>query len=165
MRSQIDRVEAGSHVHHTEHHIFKMPKRYALLNIHPIVEQVVERSGIQDGFVFISAMHITAGVYVNDAEIGLLHDIARVLSDLAPYSQANYQHHETGEDNGDAHIKSLVTNHFCQVPITKSRLDIGPYQQVFYAEYDGLREKRIIIKVQGLAGAKSASKPSATQQS
>ena len=101
-------------------------------------------------------MHITAAVYVNDAEIGLLHDIARTLTDLAPYGKDAYQHNQTGEDNGDAHLKSILVHHQVQVPITKHRLDIGPYQQVFYAEFDGLRDKRIIIKVQGLASQAKA---------
>src|SRR5690606_218329 len=113
------------------------------------VEEVVRNSKIVDGICFVSAMHITAGVYVNDAESGLLNDIAVWIENLAPFGK-HYLHHKTGEDNGDAHLKSFLTNHSLTAPITKGRLDFGTWQQIFYAEYDGMREKRILVKVMGL---------------
>ena len=96
----------------------------------------------------VSAMHITAGVYVNDAEDGLIHDIDQWLETLAPF-KSNYQHHRTGETNGDAHLKSLLVHHEVIVPVTAGRLDFGPWQQIYYAEFDGQRRKRVIIKVMG----------------
>jgi secondary thiamine-phosphate synthase enzyme len=96
----------------------------------------------------VSAMHITAGVYVNDNESGLIHDIDEWLETLAPFRQ-DYRHHQTGEDNGDSHLKSMLVHHQVIVPITKGRLDLGPWQRVFYAEFDGQPAKRVIIKVMG----------------
>jgi secondary thiamine-phosphate synthase enzyme len=113
------------------------------------VEEVIKRSQVQDGLCFVSAMHITAGVYINDAESGLLKDISKWLENLAPYGK-DYQHHQTGEDNGDAHLKSYLTNHSLTCPVTKKKLDFGTWQQIFYAEFDGLREKRILVKVMGI---------------
>jgi secondary thiamine-phosphate synthase enzyme len=112
------------------------------------VEQFVRESGIQEGFVLVSAMHITAGVYVNDAESGLIADIDEWLEKLAPY-RPDYRHHRTGEDNGDAHLKSLLIHHEVIVPITGGRLDLGPWQQIYYAEFDGQRRKRVILKAIG----------------
>src|SRR6185437_14270892 len=120
--------------------------RYALVNITDLVEQALERSGVTDGLCFVSAMHITAGIYINDAESGLLHDIAQWIENLAPFGK-NYLHHQTGEDNADAHLKSYLTNHALTAPVTKGRLDFGTRQQIFYAEFDGQREKRILVKV------------------
>jgi secondary thiamine-phosphate synthase enzyme len=108
----------------------------------------VRESGIQEGFVLVSAMHITAGVYVNDAESGLIADIDEWLEKLAPY-RPDYRHHRTGEDNGDAHLKSLLIHHEVIVPITGGRLDLGPWQQIYYAEFDGQRRKRVILKAIG----------------
>jgi secondary thiamine-phosphate synthase enzyme len=108
----------------------------------------VRESGIQEGFVLVSAMHITAGVYVNDAESGLIADIDEWLEKLAPY-RPDYRHHRTGEDNGDAHLKSLLIHHEVIVPITAGRLDLGPWQQIYYAEFDGQRRKRVILKAIG----------------
>ena len=98
--------------------------------------------------ILVSAMHITAGVWVNDAEDGLLQDIDQWLEHLAPY-QEDYQHHHTGETNGDAHLKSLLVHHQVIVPVTAGKLDLGPWQQIYYAEFDGQRRKRVIIKVMG----------------
>jgi secondary thiamine-phosphate synthase enzyme len=98
--------------------------------------------------ILVSAMHITAGVYVNDDESGLIEDIDQWLEKLAPFDR-NYQHHQTGEDNGDAHLKSMLVHHEVIVPVTKGRLDFGRWQQIFYAEFDGQRDKRILIKVMG----------------
>jgi secondary thiamine-phosphate synthase enzyme len=102
---------------------------------------------VQEGMALVSAMHITAGVWVNDAEDGLLADIDEWLEKLAPYG--DYRHHRTGEDNGDAHLKSLLVHHEIILPITNGALDLGPWQQVYYAEFDGKRRKRVIIKVMG----------------
>ncbi len=145
----IDHVEKSPMIHHTEYLYFKIPKRYALINISSIINQAVARSKVQDGFCFVSAMHITAGVYINDAESGLLHDIAEWIENLAPYGKP-YRHHQTGEDNGDAHLKSYLTNHALTAPITKGNLDFGTWQQIFYAEFDGLRDKRVLVKVTGI---------------
>ena len=109
---------------------------------------MVRRSGIAEGFVLVSAMHITAGVYVNDAEEGLIADIEEWLEHLAPY-RADYRHHATGESNGDAHLKSLLVHHEVIVPVTNGKLDLGPWQQIYYAECDGQRRKRVILKALG----------------
>ncbi|MGB2960562.1 MAG: secondary thiamine-phosphate synthase enzyme YjbQ, partial [Bacteroidota bacterium] len=112
------------------------------------VEEIVAKSGIKEGMVLVSAMHITAGVYVNDAESGLIADIDEWLDELAPFN-SSYRHHRTGETNGDAHLKSLIVHHEVIVPITDGGLDFGPWQQIYYAEFDGQRRKRVIIKVMG----------------
>jgi len=127
---------------------FNTAKRREYINITDEVEQFVRESGIQEGFVLVSAMHITAGVYVNDAESGLIADIDDWLEKLAPY-RPDYRHHRTGEDNGDAHLKSLLIHHEVIVPITGGRLDLGPWQQIYYAEFDGQRRKRVILKAIG----------------
>ncbi|WII72816.1 secondary thiamine-phosphate synthase enzyme YjbQ [Bdellovibrio sp. 22V] len=136
----------------TEYLHFRVPKRYGLINITDKVEEVLLRSGVQDGLCYIGAMHITAGIYVNDAEAGLLHDISRWIERLAPFGQ-NYDHHRTGEDNGDAHLKSYLTNHQIVVPVTRGEFDFGTWQQIFYAEFDGLRDKRVLVKVVGLGNS------------
>lgn len=118
------------------------------INITRDVEQALYESGINDGMILVSAMHITAGIYVNDAESGLIQDIEKWLEDIAPYN-INYKHHQTGETNGDAHLKSLVIGHEIIVPVTNGRLDFGNWQQIYYAEFDGQRDKRILIKVMG----------------
>ena len=132
----------------TEYLWFNTSKKREYINITDKVEQVVENSGIQDGMVLVSAMHITAGVWVNDAESGLIQDIDEWLEKLAPFN-ANYRHHRTGETNGDAHLKNLLVNHEVILPVTGGRLDLGPWQQVYYAEFDGQRRKRLIIKAMG----------------
>ncbi len=150
LRAQtVDHVEVAPQVHHTEYLHVKIPERYALVNITDLVEEVLLRSQVRDGFCFVSAMHITAGVYINDAESGLLKDISKWLEGLAPFGP-HYEHHQTGEDNGDAHLKSYLTNHCLTAPVTRGQLDFGTWQQIFYAEFDGLREKRILVKVTGL---------------
>ncbi|MGC8827859.1 MAG: secondary thiamine-phosphate synthase enzyme YjbQ, partial [Anaerolineae bacterium] len=123
---------------YTEYLWFNTRQRREYINITPQVERIVAESGVQEGLVLVSAMHITAGVYVNDAESGLIRDIDEWLEKLAPY-RPNYRHHQTGEDNGDAHLKSLLIHHEVILPITKGRLDLGPWQQVYYAEFDGQR--------------------------
>ncbi|MDP6380450.1 MAG: secondary thiamine-phosphate synthase enzyme YjbQ [Phycisphaerae bacterium] len=133
---------------HTEYLWFKTKQQREYINITPQVEEAVAKSGIGEGMALVSAMHITAGVYVNDAEAGLLQDIDDWLDKVAPQGP-DYRHHQTGESNGDAHLKSLLIHHEVIVPITDGRLDLGPWQQVYYAEFDGRRRKRLIIKVMG----------------
>jgi secondary thiamine-phosphate synthase enzyme len=120
----------------------------AYVHLTPQVEAIVNKSGVHEGMVLVSAMHITAGVYVNDNEPGLIEDIDQWLEKLAPFNK-NYQHHQTGEDNGDSHLKALLIHHEVIVPITKGKLDFGTWQRIFYAEFDGQRDKRIIVKVMG----------------
>jgi len=132
----------------TEHLEFDTRKKREYINITDEVERVVRDSGIQDGMVLVSAMHITAGVYVNDAESGIIQDIDEWLERLAPFNP-DYHHHRTGETNGDAHLKSLLIHHEVIVPVTAGQLDLGPWQQVYYAEFDGKRRKRLVIKVMG----------------
>ena len=132
----------------TEYLWFNTKQHREFINITDKVEDLVKRSGIAEGFVLVSAMHITAGVYVNDAEAGLIADIEDWLEQLAPY-RPDYRHHATGESNGDAHLKSLLVHHEVIVPVTKGKLDLGPWQQVYYAEFDGQRRKRVILKALG----------------
>jgi secondary thiamine-phosphate synthase enzyme len=134
---------------HTEYKVFNTKKPMEFVNMTDDVESACQRSGIQEGMVLVSAMHITAGVYVNDAESGLIADIQEWLEKLAP-SGLNYRHHRTGEDNADAHLKNLLIGHEVIVPITKGRLDLGPWQQIYYAEFDGQRNKRVVIKALGI---------------
>ena len=133
---------------HTEYLTFHTKKKRELIHLTPRLESILTTSGIQEGFMLVSAMHITAGVFVNDNESGLHEDIWEWLEKMAPF-RAGYQHHNTGEDNGDAHLKSLLIHHECTVPITKGRLDLGTWQRVFYAEFDGQRDKRMIVKILG----------------
>jgi secondary thiamine-phosphate synthase enzyme len=134
---------------HTEYFTFHTKKRRELVHLTPRLEQVLDKSGIQEGFMLVSAMHITAGVFVNDNESGLHEDIWEWLEGIAPFRE-EYKHHRTGEDNGDAHLKSLLIHHEVIVPVTKGRLDLGTWQRVFYAEFDGQRDKRMIVKVMGI---------------
>jgi secondary thiamine-phosphate synthase enzyme len=133
---------------HTEYLSFTTERRREYVNITDRVEDAVRKSGIAEGMALVSAMHITAGVYVNDAEQGLIGDIDAWLDDLAP-ARSDYRHHRTGEDNADAHLKNLLIGHEVILPVTKGRLDLGPWQQVYYAEFDGQRPKRVIVKVLG----------------
>ena len=133
---------------HTEYLTFNTSKRREYINITPEVESALEKSRIREGMILVSAMHITAGVYVNDAESGLIQDIDKWANDLAPLGQ-DYLHHRTGEDNGDAHLKNLLIGSQVVLPITEGRIDFGPWQQVYYAEFDGRRNKRVIIKIIG----------------
>ena len=132
----------------TEYLWFETRKKRELVRITDTVAAFVEKSGVQEGMVLVSAMHITAGVFVNDNEPGLWEDIWEWLEGIAPFKE-NYRHHRTGEDNGDAHLKSLLIHHQVIVPVTKGELDLGPWQQIFYAEFDGQRRKRGILKVIG----------------
>ena len=132
----------------TEYLKFHTKTHRAYVHLTPQIETLVKKSGVQEGMVLVSAMHITAGVYVNDNESGLIEDIDQWLEKLAPFNQ-NYRHHQTGEDNGDSHLKALLIHHEVIVPITAGKLDLGPWQQIFYAEFDGQRDKRVIVKVMG----------------
>jgi secondary thiamine-phosphate synthase enzyme len=132
---------------HTEYLTFRTKNRRELVHLTPTLEPILARSGIAEGMMLVSAMHITAGVFVNDDESGLHADIWQWLEKLAP--RADYQHHRTGEDNGDAHLKSLLVHHEVIVPVTRGRMDLGPWQRVFYAEFDGQRDKRLVVKVMG----------------
>ena len=132
----------------TEYVWFNTAKKREYINITETVEKAVAKSTIREGMVLVSAMHITAGVYINDDEPGLIADIDQWLENIAPFNP-NYRHHHTGETNGDAHLKNLVVHHQVVVPITEGRLDLGPWQQIFYAEFDGNRRKRLVIKALG----------------
>jgi secondary thiamine-phosphate synthase enzyme len=132
----------------TDYLWFNTKRQREYVNITPEVERVVGASGIREGMVLVSAMHITAGVYVNDAESGIIQDIDEWADRLAPKGP-DYHHHQTGEDNGDAHLKSILVHHQVVLPITAGKLDLGPWQQVYYAEFDGRRRKRVIIKAIG----------------
>jgi secondary thiamine-phosphate synthase enzyme len=135
---------------HTKYLWFNTKKRREYVRITDQVAAFVQESAIQEGFVLISAMHITAGVYINDWEQGLIKDIDEWLERLAPVNP-KYHHHDTGEDNGDAHLKRILINHQVTVPITDGKLDLGPWEQIFYAEFDGQRRKRVILKALGIA--------------
>ena len=132
----------------TEYLWFDTREHREFINITEKVANITARSGINEGFVLVSAMHITAGVYVNDAEAGLIADIDEWIEKLAPY-RPDYRHHRTGETNGDAHLKSLLIHHEVIVPITAGKLDLGPWQQIYYAEFDGKRRKRVVVKALG----------------
>jgi len=133
---------------HTEYLKFHTRQHREYIHITPQIEAIVNKSGIKEGMVLVSAMHITAGVYVNDNESGLIEDIDQWLEHLAPYRD-DYRHHDTGETNGDSHLKALLIHHEVIVPITAGKLDFGPWQRIFYAEFDGQRSKRVIVKVMG----------------
>jgi len=133
---------------HTEYLTFNTRKRREYINITDRVESALEKSGVAEGLAFVGAMHITAAVYINDAESGLIQDIDDWLQKLAP-DGVDYRHHRTGEDNGDAHLKNLLIGNQVLIPVTEGKLDFGPWQQVYYAEFDGCRNKRVIIKIIG----------------
>jgi secondary thiamine-phosphate synthase enzyme len=133
---------------YTKYLTFHTEKRREYINITDEVAGAVADSAIKEGLALVSAMHITAAVYVNDAEEGLIEDIDEWLEQLAP-ARPDYRHHLTGEDNGDAHLKNLLIHHQVLLPITHGRLDLGTWQQVYYAEFDGQRRKRLIVKIIG----------------
>ena len=132
----------------TEYLWFETKKRREFILITGRVAEVVEKSAVKEGFCLVSAMHITASIYVNDAEDGLILDIEEWAEKLAP-SGRDYRHHRTGEDNADAHLKRLLLGHQVMLPITRGALDLGPWEQVYYAEFDGQRKKRVVVKVIG----------------
>jgi secondary thiamine-phosphate synthase enzyme len=133
---------------HTDYLWFNTAKRQEIIRITDEVSAIVKASGVVEGMVLVSAMHITAGVYVNDWESGLISDIQVWLEKLAP-AGLPYRHHQTGEDNADAHLKRTILGHQVVLPITAGALDLGPWEQVFYAEFDGQRRKRVVVKVMG----------------
>ena len=133
---------------HTEYLWFETKTRREFINIQDKVEAAVAKAKVKEGFCFIGAMHTSAAIWVNDADSGLLKDIEEFLEGLAPFGK-KYRHHHTGEDNGDAHLKSLIVHPQIILPITDGELDLGPWQQVYYGEFDGKRRKRVVVKVIG----------------
>jgi secondary thiamine-phosphate synthase enzyme len=134
----------------TEHLWFETPHRRDYINITETVEKLLRKSGVQEGLCLVNAMHITASVYINDAEDGLLHDYDVWLEKLAPHEPTSqYQHNRTGEDNADAHMKRQIMGREVVVAITKGKLDLGPWEQIFYGEFDGRRRKRVLVKIIG----------------
>jgi secondary thiamine-phosphate synthase enzyme len=133
---------------HTDYLWFETKARQEFIRITDEVAEIVSASDVREGMVLVSAMHITAGVYVNDWENGLISDFQAWLEKLAP-AGLPYRHHQTGEDIADAHLKRTIMGHQILLPITKGRLDLGPWEQVFYAEFDGQRRKRVVVKVMG----------------
>jgi secondary thiamine-phosphate synthase enzyme len=133
----------------TDYLWFNTKKRQEFVRITDEVAGIVQKSAVREGMALVSAMHITAGVFVNDWESGLIHDFQAWLEKLAPEGLP-YKHHQTGEDNADAHLKRTIMGHQVMVPVTAGKLDLGPWEQIFYAEFDGQRKKRVVIKVMGL---------------
>jgi secondary thiamine-phosphate synthase enzyme len=133
----------------TDYLVFNTRKRQEFVRITDEIAAIVKRSGVKEGTVLVSAMHITSGVYVNDWEDGLIQDFQTWLEKLAP-AGLDYRHHQTGEDNADAHLKRTIMGHQVVLPITDGALDLGPWEQVFYAEFDGQRKKRVVVKVMGI---------------
>lgn len=133
---------------HTKYLWFTTEKKRELVNITDECQLIVDESGISEGMLLVSAMHITAGVWVNDNEPGIWQDAFDMLEKLAPEGP-DYRHHRTGEDNGHAHLKNLLMHHQVIIPVTDGKLDFGPWQTVFYAEFDGQRRKRVVLKVMG----------------
>lgn len=136
---------------HTEYLTFNLPERVGFVNITPQVAEALRKSGVQEGFVLVNAMHITASVFINDDESGLHADYKKWLEQLAPFdaSPTRYAHNRTGEDNADAHMKRQIMGREVVVAITKGKLDFGPWEQIFYGEFDGRRLKRVLVKVIG----------------
>jgi secondary thiamine-phosphate synthase enzyme len=136
---------------HTEYLTFNLPARMAFENITPKVSQIVRASGVQEGLVLVNAMHITASVFINDDESGLHEDYKKWLEEIAPFdaSPKRYAHNRTGEDNADAHMKRQIMGREVVVAITAGKLDFGPWEQIFYGEFDGRRDKRVLVKVLG----------------
>ncbi len=134
---------------HTVYLTFKTNKRRELIRITGQVKKAVEESGIKEGLCLVSSMHLTASVIIQDDEEGLHGDIWKWLENLAPYRE-DYKHHRTGEDNADAHLKNLLTHLQVVLPVTNGKLDLGPWQEIFYAEFDGQRNKRVVVKVIGV---------------
>jgi secondary thiamine-phosphate synthase enzyme len=134
----------------TEHLWFEVPVRRGFVNITPRIEKLVSQSGVREGLCLVNAMHITASVFINDDENGLHHDYEVWLEKLAPHEPTGaYQHNRTGEDNADAHLKRQIMGREVVVAITKGRLDFGPWEQIFYGEFDGRRRKRVLVKIIG----------------
>jgi secondary thiamine-phosphate synthase enzyme len=134
----------------TDYLVMNVPARRGFVNLTPEVERIVRESGVQEGLVLVNAMHITASVFINDDERGLHHDYEAWLEQLAPHAPTSrYRHNETGEDNADAHLKRQIMGREVVVAVTKGRLDFGPWERIFYGEFDGMRKKRVLVKVIG----------------
>jgi secondary thiamine-phosphate synthase enzyme len=133
----------------TEYLTFEVPARMDFVNITARVERIVQRSGVQEGLCLVNAMHITASVFINDDEPGLHQDYKDWLEQLAPHDPSRYRHNRTGEDNGDAHHKRQIMGREVVVAVTRGKLDFGPWEQIFYGEFDGRRPKRVLVKVIG----------------
>jgi len=134
----------------TDYLVMNVPARRGFVNLTPEVERIVRESGVQEGLVLVNAMHITASVFINDDEHGLHHDYEAWLEQLAPHAPtSHYRHNETGEDNADAHLKRQIMGREVVVAVTKGRLDFGPWERIFYGEFDGRRKKRVLVKVIG----------------
>ena len=136
---------------HTDYLYLNTKNKKEIVNITDEVAEIVGKSGVKEGIVLVSAMHIKAAVFINDEEPGIKRDFLEWAEKLAPFNP-NYHHHQTGESNGDAHLKSILFHHEVTIPITKGKLDFGPWQQVFYGEFDGQRKKRVVVKVMGEIG-------------
>ncbi|HJU14339.1 MAG TPA: secondary thiamine-phosphate synthase enzyme YjbQ [Candidatus Nitrosotalea sp.] len=135
---------------HTEYLTFNVPSRRGFVNITPEVRKIIQKSRVQEGLCLVNAMHITASVFINDNESGLHHDYEKWLEELAPHEPVSkYEHNKTGEDNADAHLKRQVMGREVVVAITEGKLDFGPWEQIFYGEFDGQRPKRVLVKVIG----------------
>jgi secondary thiamine-phosphate synthase enzyme len=134
---------------HRETIMFHTKKKREYINITSQVEEIVKKSGVKEGLVLVNPMHITASCYINDAEQGLIEDFDEFLEKIAPYDLHKYRHHKTGEDNGDSHLKRQIFGREVVVAITNGKLDFGTWEQIFYAEFDGQRDKRVLVKVIG----------------
>ncbi|HVZ62314.1 MAG TPA: secondary thiamine-phosphate synthase enzyme YjbQ [Candidatus Nitrosotalea sp.] len=135
---------------HTEYLTYEVPSRRGFVNITPDVRKIIQKSGVKEGLCLVNAMHITASVFINDNESGLHQDYEKWLEEIAPHEPVSqYQHNNTGEDNADAHLKRQVMGREVVVAITKGQLDFGPWEQIFYGEFDGKRPKRVLVKVLG----------------
>ena len=134
---------------HRETITFHTKNKREYINITPQVEEIIQKSGVKEGLVLVNPMHITASCYINDDERGLIQDFDEFLEKTAPYDVKKYRHHQTGEDNGDAHLKRQLFGREVVVAITQGRLDFGPWEQIFYAEFDGRRDKRVLVKIIG----------------
>ena len=132
----------------TDYLWFDTKQKREILHITPFVLEALHRSGIQEGLCLVSAMHITSSIFVNDLEQGLHEDIMEWIEKIAP-ENPDYRHHRTGEDNGDAHLKRLLAGHQVTLPVTSGQLDLGPWEQIFYGEWDGQRRKRVVVKIIG----------------
>ena len=128
---------------------FHTKNKREYINITPQVEEIIRKSGIKEGLALVNAMHITSSCYINDDERGLIQDFDEFLEKIAPYDVKKYRHHQTGEDNGDAHLKRQLFGREVVVAVTNGKLDFGPWEQIFYAEFDGRRDKRVLVKIIG----------------
>lgn len=135
--------------HYTEYVVVQTKQKYQIVHITDHVEAAVTKSGVQEGLCLVNSMHITSSVFINDLEEGLHQDFLNWLEELAPYDEEGYLHHRTGEDNGDAHLKRTVMGREVVVAITKGELDLGPWEELFYGEFDGQRKKKYLIKIIG----------------